>query len=207
MTVFKSASENYTGRRDDHSLLSKLENQFRGYRTIKLNLIDFIDYNNLNLILCNNINDYDLELVNFDELLEDDILLITEDIESELKNILVKGDDAYYSTLESVLYYSSFDCSPIELINKFNLRSINDIKEFINSELDDVIYDYCIDYFYEGLDVYQYYIIDDEDIWLKYTDYPIFYHNELDVYIVGITHLGMSWKYFSTSYEVRDYDI
>lgn len=49
-------------------------------------------------------------------------------------------------------------------------------------------------------EVYQYYIISDYGarILREYTDELIFYNEELDIYLWGITHFGTSWDYVLT---------
>lgn len=49
-------------------------------------------------------------------------------------------------------------------------------------------------------EVYQYYIISDAGfIFLEdYTDEIVYYHEELDMYVWGITHFGTSWDYVLT---------
>ena len=46
-------------------------------------------------------------------------------------------------------------------------------------------------------DIYQWYIIDDYSarMLLEYTDEIIFYDDELEVYVWGITHFGTGWDY------------
>lgn len=55
------------------------------------------------------------------------------------------------------------------------------------------------------IDIYQYYIIDDYTARLlkEYTQEIIFYHNELDVYILGVTHFGTSWNYVLTDIKLE----
>lgn len=50
------------------------------------------------------------------------------------------------------------------------------------------------------LEVYQYYIISDQGAKFleEYTDEIVYYHNDLDMYIWGITHFGTSWDYVLT---------
>ncbi len=57
------------------------------------------------------------------------------------------------------------------------------------------------DYF---IDVYQYYIIDEAgyNILKEYTDEIIYYDDELDVYVWGVTHFGTSWKYVLTDIKI-----
>lgn len=49
-------------------------------------------------------------------------------------------------------------------------------------------------------EVYQYYIISDSGFRFleEYTDEIVYYHEELDMYVWGITHLGTSWDYVLT---------
>lgn len=63
-------------------------------------------------------------------------------------------------------------------------------------------------------EVYQYYIVSDRDAdyFMKYTSYPVYYSNTADMYLIGITHYGMSWSFFFTTAErpahmrVKKYD-
>ena len=54
------------------------------------------------------------------------------------------------------------------------------------------------------LEVYQYYIISDGGARLlsEYTDELVFYNEELDMYLWGITHFGTSWDYVLTDIEL-----
>lgn len=49
-------------------------------------------------------------------------------------------------------------------------------------------------------EVYQYYIITDSGARFleEYTDELVYYHEELDMYLWGITHWGTSWDYVLT---------
>ena len=49
-------------------------------------------------------------------------------------------------------------------------------------------------------DIYQYYIISGSGAQFleDYTDEIVFYHEELDMYLWGITHFGTSWDYVLT---------
>lgn len=50
-------------------------------------------------------------------------------------------------------------------------------------------------------EVYQYYIISDSGASFldEYTDELVFYNEELDMYLWGITHFGTSWDYVLTN--------
>ena len=58
-------------------------------------------------------------------------------------------------------------------------------------------------YYYE---VYQYYIITYEGahILKKYTDELVYYHEELDMYLWGVTHFGTGWDYVLTDVQLVD---
>lgn len=49
-------------------------------------------------------------------------------------------------------------------------------------------------------EVYQYYIISDfgARFLTEYTDELVYYHEDLDMYVWGITHFGTSWDYVLT---------
>ena len=54
------------------------------------------------------------------------------------------------------------------------------------------------------LEIYQYYIITDYgyDFLDRYTDEIVYYNEELDMYLWGITHFGTSWDYVLTDIQV-----
>lgn len=49
----------------------------------------------------------------------------------------------------------------------------------------------------ESLEVYQWFIVSDNGAQMiqDYTDEILYYHEELDVYLWGVTHLGTSWEF------------
>lgn len=49
----------------------------------------------------------------------------------------------------------------------------------------------------QGIDIFQYYLIDyaTADRLMHCTDEIIFYSEELDLYVLGVTHFGTSWDY------------
>ena len=58
---------------------------------------------------------------------------------------------------------------------------------------------------YDDEDIYQYYIINDSlaNRLMQYTDEIIYYHNKLDIYILGVTHFGTSWDYVLTEFKLE----
>lgn len=170
MAIYKSSNSNYTGLTcyENRNLLSKIQNRFKGYVEIPLNLSDFIIHNNLDMILNNDIINYEtFDIYNFEDLYETELKEIEESIEDYI-----------------------------------------DLKEVNNDEdLTEIIEEQAIENIY-NIEVYQYFIVSEYDIknyWIKYTNYPIYYNNELDLYLIGITHYGMSWDYFGTSFKIRQY--
>lgn len=58
----------------------------------------------------------------------------------------------------------------------------------------------------DSSDIFQWYIITEEGAayLTHHTDELVFYDNELNLYVWGITHYGTSWKYVYTNIEVTD---
>lgn len=83
------------------------------------------------------------------------------------------------------------------LASAFNHVLCNDIlKVCYNAE---IISDYIDE------EIFQYYIIDDNgaEIIKEFTDDPLFYIEELDLYVWGVTHWGTSWDYVMTDVELE----
>lgn len=53
-------------------------------------------------------------------------------------------------------------------------------------------------------DIFQYYIIDDDTArrLINNTNEIIYYHNRLDIYILGVTHYGTNWHYVLTDFKL-----
>ena len=167
--IYKSSDSKYTGLTcyENRNLLLKLQNQFKGYIEIPLNLNDFIKHNNLDMILNNTIyNCETFKIYNYEDLYQNEIKIINEDLDN----------------------YIDWD----------QVDNETDLNEIIEEQAINNIY---------NMEVYQYFIISEYDLryWENYTDYPIFYNNEMDLYLIGITHYGMSWDYFGTTFKIRQY--
>ena len=54
-------------------------------------------------------------------------------------------------------------------------------------------------------EVYQYYIITDSgaEFLQEFTDEIVYYHQDLDMYVWGITHFGTSWDYVLTDIRLK----
>lgn len=138
-------------------ILKHLNNHFKGYSLKTLNLNEFIRFNELDMILNNDIIDtLDFELFNYNYMLE-----------AAAADIAADNPTA--------------------------------TAEEIEQEAANYIFD---------MEIYQYFIISEYDAlnyWLKYTDYPIYYAEDVNMWLVGITHYGMSWDFFKTEYQIREY--
>ena len=57
----------------------------------------------------------------------------------------------------------------------------------------------------EYTDIYQYYIISDNgaEILKNWTNEILFYNEELDMYVWGVTHYGTSWNYVLTDIQLN----
>lgn len=60
--------------------------------------------------------------------------------------------------------------------------------------------------YHEYYDIYQFYIISDRgyEILSELTDEIVYYNNELDMYLWGITHFGTAWSYVLTDVKIED---
>lgn len=60
----------------------------------------------------------------------------------------------------------------------------------------------------EPIDIYQWYIISDSgaQLLMRETGEIVFYDNELDIYVWGITHWGTSWSYVLTDIKLKEKD-
>ena len=84
----------------------------------------------------------------------------------------------------------------------------NNIFEYVgygNWELENGEEENADGYFY---DVYQYYIITygGARTLAEFTDELVFYNEELDMYLWGITHFGTSWDYVLTDIKLKGVD-
>lgn len=68
--------------------------------------------------------------------------------------------------------------------------------ELVSGDIDDEDY----------IEIYQYYIITPSGAKFleEFTDEIVYYHEELDMYLWGITHFGTSWDYVLTDIELTE---
>ena len=154
-----------------------------------LSLSNILRYHDVNMVLCNDILDVDDEM----ELQNMDYLVDTDDVKTWISE---------YTNDDFLMDFFDYDD------NKHDIDNLTD------DDLQLIKDDYCMDiiddldlYNYYD-DIYQYYIIDDysSDLFIK-LQYPVFYSNALNVYVVGITHWGTSWNYILTNQTFDDYGV
>ena len=56
----------------------------------------------------------------------------------------------------------------------------------------------------DDFEIYQYYLISDDlaNRLINYTNEIVYYHNKLDIYVLGVCHYGTSWSYILTEFEL-----
>ena len=118
----------------------------------------------------------------------------------ELKNIVyrwIHENDLndYEKTNKRLSYYNLFYKDEGLILCNNIINDYEDI-ELMSQWLDDEDY---------SMDIYQYYIISDDTAkrLLEYTNEIIYYHNKLDIYILGVSHYGTSWSYVLTEFRLE----
>lgn len=55
------------------------------------------------------------------------------------------------------------------------------------------------------VEIFQYFIVEPQGATIieEYTDDPLFYNEELDMYVWGVTHYGTSWDYVLTDVKIK----
>ena len=91
------------------------------------------------------------------------------------------------------------DCGEWELVSGHDYYCIDSEGNYCDEDSDDLaelIY----------YDIYQTYIISETGYQFlnRYTDEIVYYNEEMDVYLWGITHFGTSWDYVLTDIKVKE---
>ena len=154
-----------------------------------LSLSNILRYHDVNMVLCNDILDVDYEM----ELQNMDYLVDTDDVKTWISE---------YTNDDFLMDFFDYDDNKHDIDNLTD----DDLQLIKDDYLMDIIDDLNLYNYYD--DIYQYYIIDDHssDLFIK-LQYPVFYSNALNVYVVGITHYGTSWSYILTNQTFDDYGI
>lgn len=154
-----------------------------------LSLDNILQYHNVNMVLCNNILDVDCKM----ELQNMDYLVDTDDVKTWISTCT--NDDFLMD------FFDDDD-------NKHDIDNLtdDDLQLVKDDYYMDIIDDLDLWNYYD--DIYQYFIIDDcsSDLFIE-LEYPVFYSNVLNVYVVGITHWGTSWNYILTNKTFDDYGV
>ena len=88
--------------------------------------------------------------------------------------------------------------------NCYNI-DIDNLKDYDENDLNQMIKNDYYDFlYYYGIDYFQYFIINENDLFLfeDYCNYDILYNYEKDLYILCIDHLGLSWYMINTKYSL-----
>lgn len=122
-----------------------------------------------------------------------------------LKNYTNTRSNAYYTNTKYINYATLTDFIFTDMIICNNIVEYSDNWELeLSEECEDDEY----------IDFYQYYIVDIDNWRLeKYKEYlqetnkssdlTLWYDNELDIYILGVSHCGTSWNYVPTDIEIK----
>ena len=145
-------------------------------KTGKFSLSNLIQYYNINMILCNDITSMNIEYISYPTYIDDD------DVKT------------WVNEYNNELLIDDYD------VKTFDDLTDDNIEEIINNYGDDIMSDLCL-----YPDIYQWYIIRESDVHLLKNDYPIYYCDDLDLYILGITHCGMSWDMVYTNVEIPQF--
>lgn len=142
----------------------------------KFSVANLVQYYDIAMILCNNITSMNIDCISCPKYIDND------DIQT------------WINEYNNELLIDDYD------VETFGDLTDDDIEEIIDNYGDDIMDDL-------GLypDVFQWYIIRESDVYWLENDYPIYYCDELDLYIVGITHLGISWDMVYANVEVPQF--
>ena len=83
---------------------------------------------------------------------------------------------------------------------------MDDSIEDIQARIDEIEEDLNSLYYTHYKDIYQYYIISDNgaELLKDWTDEIVFYNEELDMYVWGVTHWGTGWDYVLTDIKIEN---
>ena len=141
--------------------------------------------------------DYATFVKAFDAVLNNDIIAKTQEIGYwEEENGMIDNSEEI-ENLENKLdnELSSLDDDEEEEIRNIN-SEIKEIQKRIEELEEEQDYQQ---------EIYQYYIVSDKgaEIIQAYTNDPLFYNEELDMYVWGVTHWGTSWSYVLTDVKLN----
>lgn len=138
----------------------------------------------------------------FDAVLNNDIIAKTQDVGYwEQENGLIDNSEEIEELEEKLSELDDellmLDDAETEEISRIN-SEIEEIQERIEELREEEENSY-------NQEIYQYFIVSNNgaEIIKQYTDDPLFYNEELDMYVWGITHYGTSWSYVLTDIQLN----
>ena len=145
--------------------------------------------------------DYNTFAKAFDSVLNNDIIAKTQEIGYwEQENGFIDNSEEIEkleNKLDKLDYkLSSLDDDEEEIRNiNSEIKEVQERIEELREEEENSI----------GQEIYQYYIVSDKgaEIIQAYTNDPLFYNEELDMHVWGITHWGTSWDYVLTDVKLN----
>lgn len=141
------------------------------------------------------IEEYNEQYLNLNEFIQvyNIDMVLNNTLPEELSFDMVNYEELFAAAVEDIT------SAPSNYINEDDLKNMtpDELQEIIDEHADDIVFN----------QVYQYYIISDHDadLFKKYTNYPLFYNECIDAYLIGITYYGMSWSFFFTTAERPQY--
>ena len=144
----------------------------------RVSLYNYLQYYNIEMIMNNNLIDkFVFELENY----------------YELKQNLINEKEEEIKELTKELIYNEYGH---DITDEEYDEVYEECEEDIIKRLTDELY---------YIDVYQYFIIHENDKdYFSILNYPIYYSYDIDMYLVGITHIGCSWTHILTDIKLKD---
>lgn len=136
----------------------------------------------------------------FDAVLNNEILAKTQEVGYwEQENGIIDNSEEIEkleNKLDNLNYELSFldDEEEIRNINS-EIEKVQERIEELREEVENIF----------GQKIYQCFIVSDNgaEIIKQYTNDPLFYNEELDMYVWGVTHYGTSWEYVLTNVKLN----
>lgn len=153
--------------------------------------------------------DYSTLAKAFDAVLNNEIIEVTEQAGMfwEMSNCYIDNTDAIEELQEEIdaIKDSIEACETLldqGMDPEMHLEELESALEEKQDELYDLEQEDGTPNFY---DIFQYFIISDRgaEIIEEYTDDPLFYNEDLDMWVWGVTHWGTAWSYVLTSVKLE----
>lgn len=138
----------------------------------------------------------------FDTVLNNDIIAKTQEIGYWKQENGMIDNLEEIEKLENKLDNLDYELSSLDDDEEEEIRNINSEIEEIQERIEELKEEEEDSH---NQEIFQYYIISDNgaEIIKQYTDDPLFYNEELDMYVWGVTHWGTSWDYVLTDIKLN----